>query len=145
VAGPLLHQKENVSSDVHLHLLCQGLENIQKSLLLARNYDAYRKPVRQMRHNLILGSETLRAAYSLKPLRPQVQSTLEKLNSYYSAHLFRYSGIHDVFGVIRNVDYEPVVRRALALYLFGKRIFARVAGQSISDPQFTAVQKPNPP
>lgn len=122
-ASVLLHQK-NGYKDVVLHLLCQGLENVQKGLLLASNYDKFKPDLKsKLGHDLICGSDALQVAYALKPLREETKAELQSLNEYYSRHLLRYGTIRDVFVSTEKLQFEAIMRRAVALTKLGNKIF----------------------
>lgn len=76
---------------VYLHLLCQGFENIGKSMLLANDYDKYGpmlKPV--YHHNLDTLLSELQAVYGRDVLSPEATSELLSLNRFYKQHQLRY-------------------------------------------------------
>jgi hypothetical protein len=121
-AAALLHQIDR-NRDVVLQLLCQGLEIIQKGLLLARNYDKFKPKLRKLGHDLVRISDALHAAYTLKPLKKGTKAELQVLSDYYRQHLLRYGTIHDVFGDTRNLPSKAVVRKAVALTVLGDKVF----------------------
>ena len=123
-AATLLNRQQGYK-DVVLHLLCQGIEIIQKGLLLANDFDQYEPKLQKpLGHNLVRGSELLKKAFHLKPLKKLVQDELQMLSDYYSKHLLRYGGIHDVLGGGgRDLEFERVFRRALALTIYGNKLF----------------------
>jgi hypothetical protein len=125
VAAAVLLRQRNGHPEVVLHLLGQGLEVIQKGLLLARDYDRYKpRLIKPLGHNLIRGANALQAAYQFKPLKKTLRGELEALSHYYDEHLLRYGTIHDVFGAgARDLKHEAVFQRAVALTIFGNKLF----------------------
>ena len=121
-AAALLLQKGGCG-DVVLHLLCQGLEIIQKGLLLARDYDKFKPELKKLGHNLVRGSDALHAAYALRPLKKETQAELQALSDYDRQHLLRYGTIHDVFVGTRHLQFEAVMRKAVALTSLGNKVF----------------------
>jgi hypothetical protein len=102
---------------VVLHLLCQGIENTLKGLLLLKNYDAYQPRLkRTLRHNLEAISAEATLAFNLNPIRPNVASQLHRLNSLYSRHLLRYGSFYDVLLDARTLPYDLVLRRLAAIF-----------------------------
>ncbi|HBJ83427.1 MAG TPA: hypothetical protein DDZ88_06045 [Verrucomicrobiales bacterium] len=125
VAASVLLKDKGGFHDVVLHLLAQGLEVVQKVLLLARDYDKYRPRLRKpLGHDLVLGADALHQAYRLKPMKKEVRSELQALSDHYREHLLRYGGIHDIFGrASLELKVDHVFRRTVALTLLGRRVF----------------------
>jgi hypothetical protein len=122
VAASILLRQNNGFHDVVLHLLAQGIEIMQKGLLLANNYDVFHAQLRDFGHDLIKGADALHTAFNLKPLKPEMRSHLKELNKYYGQHLLRYGGPHDFLSPPTKIKVEPFQKRALALLRFGERI-----------------------
>ena len=75
---------------VVLHLLCQGIELVLKGLLLLKDYDRYESSlINSLGHNLHKIALEAVSAYSTKPLRPDLDQELSRLNNLYSKFLFR--------------------------------------------------------
>jgi len=121
VTASIFLRQNNGFHDIVLHLLAQGIEIMQKGLLLANNYDVFRPQLRKIGHDLTKGADALHTAYSLKPLKPEMKSQLEELNKYYGQHLLRYGGAHDILSPPTKIKVEPFQRMALALLRFGKK------------------------
>lgn len=124
VAGTLLNKQQG-NKDVVLHLLCQGIEIVQKGILLVRDFDKYESKLqKRLGHNLVRGSEALHKEFKLKPLKKGPQDELQALSDYYRKHLLRYGGIHDVLGGGgRDLEFQRVFRRAIALTIYGNKLF----------------------
>jgi hypothetical protein len=125
LGAAILLEKRDGYRDVVLHLICQGIEIIQKGMLLAQDFDKYAPKLQKpLGHNLVRGSELLRDAFKLKPLKKATQEELCLLSEYYCKHLLRYGSIHDVIGGGgHNLEFQRVVRRAMALMIFGEKLF----------------------
>jgi hypothetical protein len=110
---------------VVLHLLAQGLEVIQKALLLARDYNTYQPQLRKpLGHDLLKGAEALRAAYNLRPMKRELDLELRALNWHYRNHLLRYGGIHDILGATsRQLKCQLIFKRVSVLARLGKKHF----------------------
>jgi hypothetical protein len=124
-AAVLLHQKASYGNVV-LHLLCQGLEIVQKGLLLARNYDKFKSQLtdkRMLGHDLVRGSLALQIEYALKPLKRETEVQLQLLNRYYCRHLLRYGNIRDILCSTKKLQFEAVMRRSVALTKLGNKVF----------------------
>ena len=127
LAAAVLLLKQNGHPEVVRHLLAQGLEVIQKGLLLAKDYDRYQPRLKyKLGHSLVRGSNALRACYGFRPLQTDVLRELQKLSAYYEDHLLRYGTIEDLLGAGgRELAIERVARRTVALVRFGNRLFSR--------------------
>lgn len=125
LGAAILLDKQNGYRDIVLHLICQGIEIIQKGMLLAKNFEKYAPKLQKpLGHNLVRGSEALCEEFNLKPLKKTTQNELFLLSEYYRKHLLRYGGIHDVIGGgSHNLEFQRVVRRATALMIFGEKLF----------------------
>ncbi|MCZ7652669.1 MAG: hypothetical protein M5U13_16460 [Thermoanaerobaculia bacterium] len=120
-AAALLHQRKGQDWAV-LHLLCQGLETILKSLLLIRDYDRYWPQLkRPLSHNLALIAATTAAEYRLKAPSGALALELRRLDSLYSAHVMKYGGPIDLFIDPATVPTDRVFRRAMAVLRLAKR------------------------
>ena len=125
LAAAVLLDQKNGHKDVILHLGCQGLEIIQKGLLLAKDYDHYMprlKSKKELGHDLIKGAEALQTAYQFKPLTSAEKTELQEINAYYRESLLRYVAIHDIIGG-HELKVNRVMRRAVALSKLGERVF----------------------
>jgi hypothetical protein len=124
LAASVLLERKNGFHDVVLHLLGQGLEIIQKALLLARDFNHYSaKLLKPLGHDLIRGYEAVRSAFKFRAPRKRLKEQLDALNIYYRQHLLRYGGVHDVLGAGgHNLKYDEVLRHAVALTRYGNRL-----------------------
>lgn len=124
VGASILLKQKGGFHDVVLHLLAQGLEVMQKGLLLARDYDTFRPKLRTLGHNLVEGADALHSAYKLKPMKKDLRAELQALSDHYRKHNLRYGGIHDLFGLpTRELKSDLVLRRAAALALLSQKVF----------------------
>jgi len=108
---------------VRMHLLAQGIELTLKALLLANDYDRYRKqlPTRRFGHDLLaLESEVVRV-FGARPLRTSVASELASLDRHYGQHALRYAGIPDIFIEPTTIGTRRLERKLAAL----QRVIAR--------------------
>jgi len=81
---------------VYLHLLCQGFENIGKSLLLARNYEHYGPKLKSdFRHDLDALIRELLAIYGRDFLSPESTGEVAALSKFYKQHQLRYGDVND--------------------------------------------------
>jgi HEPN domain-containing protein len=80
---------------VVLHLVCQSIELIMKSLLLRKNYNTYSGKIKGYGHDLKRVIRKVLLEYDWEPLPETVKAELKKLNKLYSSHYLRYaSGLH---------------------------------------------------
>ena len=127
LAAKLLEEKGGYHYVV-LHLLCQGLEIIIKGLLLMQNYDKYKPKLKNkggLGHNLVKCDKELRKELGNKPLKKDkdIMGELEILNNFYSKHILRYGSVLDLFGELKTISSDLVIRYPFKLVRFGNRKF----------------------
>lgn len=113
---------------VRLHLMCQGLELILKSALLAKDFGTYRPQLanpKRFGHDLIKIAEAVEGEYGLSTMRPGLRTELEELARLYSAHHLRYPGICDIFIDPNAIGVRHVNRRVKALVRLMNLEFSR--------------------
>lgn len=100
---------------VYLHLLCQGLECIGKSLLLAHDYYKYQPILRNdYGHDLeVLIAEVDRNAGCAFFSEAAVKE-LSGLNSFYKRHMLRYGDLMDFEKQSACLDAEHLHRELVA-------------------------------
>ena len=125
VGAAVLLQKHGGDRYVVLHLLCQGIEIIVKALLLFLDYSKYDKLQRKFGHDLEKIISTALLAYRLRPLRPSLAAEVKILNDFYSAHLLRYGGLHDIFGA--SIGSGRTFRRVAAVLRLANRELGRAS------------------
>jgi hypothetical protein len=135
-AAVLLKQHRGHEAVV-LHLVCQGIEIVLKSLLLFKDYDVYQRKLRRYGHRLAPLAADVLSAFKLSPLRPELSKEIQELSSFYAAHLFRYgSPVHDVFlNSSVTVSSRLVLRRMLAVIRLTERELARIRAFKASVPE----------
>jgi len=124
LAAAILLKKHGGYQYVVLHLLCQGLEIIQKALLLSYDYGRFIKKLRdrsELGHDLLKGANAIVACYRLRPMKPELENELKMLNGYYADHLLRYASAVDILIDARSIPYDHVLRRAASLVRLGRR------------------------
>jgi hypothetical protein len=125
VGASVLLQKHGGDEYVVLHLLCQGLEIILKALLLFLDYNKYSKLQRKFGHDLNRVISAAIDGYHLRPLRPALAAEINALNDFYSKHLLRYAGLHDIFVAPGSIDGGRTVRRLAAVVRLANRELAK--------------------
>lgn len=121
VGAAVLLRQHNGNPHVILHLLCQGMEILQKSLLLSENYDVYHPKLRRFGHDLAKGADELSKVYKFRRTSGNLKTELDQLNTFYTKHLLRYASIADVLIDPVSLRYELVLRRCAALIKFGSK------------------------
>jgi hypothetical protein len=124
VAAALLLRKHGGDRYVVLHLLCQGLEIIVKALLLFLDHKKYAKLQKSFGHDLEKIISAAIIIYSLGPLRPPLAAEITALNDFYSRHLLRYGGLHDIFGA--SLGSARTFRRLAAVVRLANRELAKL-------------------
>ncbi len=124
LAAAILLKQRGGYRYVVLHLVCQGMEIIQKALLLAHSYDTFKPQIAKRAlfgHDLIKGADAVSATYGLRPISGALRSELEQLNHYYMEHLLRYASPADILIDGDSISYTRVLKRCCALVRFGSK------------------------
>lgn len=111
--------------DVVLHLLGQGIEIVQKGLLLAQNFSENEPILKRLGHDLVKGSDHFCDSYGFKCISGSARDELCRLNDLFRAHELRYSSKLDLFGGKPREAFPLVYRRGLTLCRFGNRVFSK--------------------
>lgn len=93
---------------VYLHLLCQGFENIGKSMLLAKDYNKYGPKLKSFyHHHLDILLTELQAVYGPGLFSQEASAEVVALNRFYKRHQLRYGDSNDftVDGSALNADH----------------------------------------
>lgn len=124
-AAELLRQRGGYEYVV-LHLLCQGLEIVLKSLLLFRDFEKYNPRIRTgFGHKLIKLADETSSAYGLPPPRDELRAELEHLESLYRDHQLRYGSDFEFMIDPMTIPAELVTRRIAALIRLCNRHLVR--------------------
>jgi hypothetical protein len=129
-AAVLLDQQPGADRYVVLHLLCQGVEIILKALLLLSDYEKYIKQQRRHEHDLNRVVAVAIKAFGLRPMRPKLTQEVQALNNFYSRHLLRYDGLHDILIDPASIESNRMFRRIAAVLRITEREIAKSAGSS---------------
>lgn len=115
-AALALDQDDPGDGYVVRHLLCQGIELILKALLLRKNYNNYFPLLSKKKygHNLIALLDEVARLYKVK-VAPDLLVDLRKLNSFFKAHLFRYSDIEAMFSPATSFPITRTLEKLLPL------------------------------
>lgn len=127
-AAVLLERQPGADRYVVLHLLCQGAEIILKALLLLLDYEKYIKQQRRHGHDLNRLVEVAIKAFGLHAMRPKLSQEVQVLNNFYSRHLLRYDGLHDIFIDPASIESSRVFRRIAAVLRIAEREVTKSAG-----------------
>jgi hypothetical protein len=83
---------------VVLHLICQGVEVVLKSLLVMHDYDKYWSALKKgYGHDLKKVANEVLSIYKRKPLSGPLEKELGDLSEVYREHSLRYASIRDIF------------------------------------------------
>ena len=129
-AAVLLGQQAGADRYVVLHLLCQGVEIILKALLLLLDYEKYIKLQRRYGHDLNRVVAAAIEAFGLHPMRPKLAQEIQALNNFYSQHLLRYDGLHDILIDPSSIESNRMFRRIAAVLRITEHEIAKTAGSS---------------
>jgi len=127
VSAGMFLRRQNQKSSASLHLLCQGMELILKSLLLDKDYDNFKKKIRSQRdqHDLYSLAEMVEAEYHYKKVRPRLKAQLKELSDLYRRNRLRYPNTLFSFGYHLWLDTDLVFWKLVAVARLARRtIFA---------------------
>ena len=109
------------------HLICQGIELILKGILLLHDFDKYDPLLHKKKHfghSLCNCAREVCSIYGLK-LHPPLNQELQKLDSFFNQHLFRYGKLVEVFFPPDSIPFERSIRRLAAMMRkFDRQILA---------------------
>jgi len=107
---------------VTLHLLCQGIEIVLKSFLLAIDYDKFMPKLRtKFHHNLVDTTNAVITEFNLRPLKPSLKEELKCLSALYSKHRLRYASSYDIMVDPHSIASGLVFRRIVAAMRLARR------------------------
>ncbi len=116
LGAALLIRRHGGNEYVILHLLCQAIEIILKSLLLALDYDRFKPKLKaQFGHHLDRIADAACSAFNLSPLRPELRAELKGLSNLYAQHYLRYGSGLDILIDPRSLESRRVLRRMYAV------------------------------
>ena len=100
---------------VYLHLLCQGLECIGKSLLLAHDYEKYKPVLRNdYGHDLEVLVAEIDRNWGSAFFSEVASKELNGLNSFYKWHMLRYGNPLDFEKQSADLNAEHLHRELVA-------------------------------
>ena len=76
-------------------------------------------------HDLELLSTDAIVEFGLEPLNLAFADELKQLNKFYSTHMMRYGGIHDIFIDPSSLPSNLVLRRVLAVIRLAEKAIRR--------------------
>lgn len=101
---------------VYLHLLCQGFENIGKSMLLANDYQKYSPQLQRVyHHNLNVLLTELQVIYGQNVLSQAAALELSALNKFYKQQHLRYGDEQDFSISVSKLSAENLHSELVAL------------------------------
>ncbi len=115
IASALLLKRNGGSQFVVLHLFCQGVEILLKSLLLLIDYGKFNLKLKSLGHDLVKVTDALIAELKLNKLKQEVAGELKALSDLYSNHLLRYGSGFDIFVQPNTIPYRRVLRKVCAV------------------------------
>jgi hypothetical protein len=110
---------------VVLHIECQAIELLLKSLLLAVDYDRFWPQLKKISHHLDRAADALTESLKMPAVSGGIRAQLLDLTAIYSKSIFRYSGNHDILIGHSHLGSDRVRRRFFALLrlVARKRVF----------------------
>ena len=112
---------------VYLHLLCQGFENIGKSMLLAKDYEHYGPKLKQdYGHDLDKLLRELQALHGFDFLSPESAGEVVALSKFYKQHQLRYGDVIDFTGNTSELNADHIHKELIQLLaIWNQQITAR--------------------
>lgn len=121
-AAVLLDQKDGHPAVV-LHLLCQGIEIILKSMLLRIDYTKYGPRLKKIGHNLVRVAATVRAASGLHVFsNGALLHELTQANQFYKDQSLRYASKFDINIDPSTIPSKRLLRHITAIIQYLERI-----------------------
>jgi len=127
VAAALLLRQWHGYEYVILHLLCQGIEITLKGLLLMNDYDKYKDKLKSaFGHNIKKLVAAAISEFSVRPMRPALETELEMLSSLYSSQRLRYGTFYDVLVNPETIQSRLALRKiAAVIRLADRHVFSK--------------------
>lgn len=114
-AAVLLRDKEGYEQVV-LHLICQGLENILKSILLLEDFHKYRKYIKNnIGHDLEKAVQEVIKVKHSSGITIELSDEIARINCFYKGHWLKYGTMADILMSTQNIDSELVQIKLLQL------------------------------
>ena len=112
----ILLRRQGGYEHVVLHLICQGVENVMKSILLQENFDKYKKKIKKkIGHNLVLAVDEVIKEKGARNIAPELRDELIKINHFYKNHFLRYGGMSDIFVQCQKSDSDLVLYKLMQI------------------------------
>ena len=126
VSGMLL-RRVGGSEYVVLHLFCQGIEIVLKSLLISKDYDKYFPMLKKnFGHNLAKLAEVSAKEFGTKPLSAKLIEELGFLSPFYSDQHLRYAGPVDCFIDPVTIRHQHMTIKIAAVMRLAERHFKQI-------------------
>ena len=124
-AAILVRQQHGVFNHVPLYLECLSLEIVLKGLLLLKDFDLNRKKLKRIGHNLETLVTHSASTFHINAPKSDLKDELRMLNKFYSGHLMRYGGLHDIFIDPCSISSSRMTRRLRAIIRLTEREFRK--------------------
>jgi hypothetical protein len=122
IGAALLLRRQGGYEYVVLHLLCQGVEIVLKSLLLHRSYDKYISRIRTpIGHDLERAADAVVAEFGRRKLSQELLLELRALNALYKRHLLRYGSGYDLLVNPETISSERVLTKIVRVIRIADR------------------------
>jgi hypothetical protein len=117
VAAAILLRQNDGYEYVVLHLICQGLELIFKSMLMQKDYDKFRPKKLKSKYGHDLEKVARRALreHNLNPLNLDEAKELAALNNLFAQHLLRYGSMYDILVDSKTIASGLMLQRLHSL------------------------------
>jgi hypothetical protein len=127
IGAAILLRKHGGNEYAVLHLLCQGVENVLKSLLLLKDFRKYWPELPKKKtfgHDLNKLVEAVLSEFPMRPLSKELLAEISTLTTYYKNHDLRYGSIHDLFVLPDTISSKLTLRKICAVLRLANRHIA---------------------
>ena len=114
IVAALLLRNEDRAGYVYLHLVCQGVEIIFKSLLLFKDYKTYKPKLGNRKlfgHDLCKVVNVWSKKLNGGRVNKKFYKEIEALNDHYKGHNLRYGSNLDIFLTPRSFKTTEIIRQ----------------------------------
>ncbi len=116
VAASVLLSQKGGYQYVVLHLLCQGVEIVLKSLLLFKDFDKYQRIIKKkIGHDLEKVAKAVIKEFRPKGIDDNLRKEIRKLNNMYSSHVLRYGDVVDLVIDPDTIECNLLLKKIVAV------------------------------
>lgn len=112
VGAAILLKRHGGFTHVYSHLLCQGVELILKSVLIFKDYNRFKKPIKKrIGHNLVKLVDIWKVELNQNRVNSKFYQEIKEINEHYKTHGLRYGSLSDIFISPDTVRTNEILRQ----------------------------------